>query len=164
MSPAGKWVANDMAHSALGGKLSSRLRFAEKTLLAFFTALLIASFILSLPGATRVGLAVVNVMVGGLIAALSNADLAEATGVASPVRDWLPALLMLLAYRESGLFIQADPAHRLDHPFILWDQRTLHSRWVEEALCACAPCLKRLDGECVTRATCRPESPSPARR
>jgi hypothetical protein len=39
--------------------------------------------------------------------------------MASPIRDWLPALLVLLAYRESGLFIKADPAHRLDHLFIL---------------------------------------------
>jgi membrane-associated phospholipid phosphatase len=49
---------------------------------------------------------------------------------------------MLLAYRESGLFIKADPAHRLDHLFILWDQRMLHSRWVEGLLDACAPWLQ----------------------
>jgi membrane-associated phospholipid phosphatase len=131
-----------MANSTVGGKLSIQLRFAEKTLLAFFAALLIASFALSLPGATRVVLAVVNVMVGGLIVALSKDDLAEGSRVASPLRDWLPALLMLLAYRESGLFIKADLAHRLDHLFILWDQRLLHSRWVEGALYACAPWLQ----------------------
>jgi membrane-associated phospholipid phosphatase len=131
-----------MANSTLGGKLSIQLRFAEKTLLAFFAALLIASLTLSLPGSTRVVLAVVNVMVGGLIVALSKDDRAEGNRLASPLRDWLPALLMLLAYRESGLFIKADPAHRLDHLFIMWDRWMLHSRWVEGLLDACEPWLQ----------------------
>jgi membrane-associated phospholipid phosphatase len=62
--------------------------------------------------------------------------------MASTLRDWLPALLILLAYRESGLFIKADPAHRLDHLFILWDRRMLHNRWVEGLLEASAPWLQ----------------------
>jgi len=131
-----------MANSTLGGKLSNQLRFAEKTLLAFFAALPIASLTLSLPGSTRVVLVVVNVIVGGLIVALSKDNLAEGNRLASPLRDWLPALLMLLAYRESGLFIKADPAHRLDHLFIVWDRWMLHSRWVEGLLNACAPWLQ----------------------
>jgi membrane-associated phospholipid phosphatase len=49
---------------------------------------------------------------------------------------------MLLAYRESGLFIKADPAHRLDHLFILWDQTMLRSRWVKALLNSCAPWLQ----------------------
>jgi membrane-associated phospholipid phosphatase len=119
-----------------------KLRVAEKTLLAFFAALLIASLTLSLPGTTLGVLAVLNVMVGGLIVALSRDDLVEGNRMASPLRDWLPALLILLAYRESGLFIKADPAHRLDHLFILWDQTVLHSRRVEGLLGACAPWLQ----------------------
>jgi len=131
-----------MEKPPLSRLLGIRLRFAEKTLLAFFAALLIASFTLSLPGTTRVAVAVLNVMVGCLLVALSKDDLVGGSRMASPLRDWLPALLMLLAYRESGLFIKADPAHRLDHLFILWDQRMLHSRWVEGLLYACAPWLQ----------------------
>jgi len=131
-----------MANSTLGGKLSTQLRFAEKTLLAFFAALLIASFALSLPGTTRVALVALNVMLCGLLVALGKDERLGRSLITSPIRDWLPALLMLLAYRESGLFIQADPAHRLDHLFILWDQRLLRSRWVEGALYASAPWLQ----------------------
>jgi membrane-associated phospholipid phosphatase len=123
-------------------RLAIKLRVAEKTILAFFAALLIASLTLSLPGTTLGTLAVLNVIVGGLIVALSKDDLVKGSRIASPLRDWLPALLMLLAYRESGLFIKADPAHRLDHLFISWDQRMLHSRWVEGLLNACAPWLQ----------------------
>ena len=122
--------------------LGRRLRVAEKTLLAFFAALLIASLTLSLPGTTLGVLAVLNAMLGCLIVALSKDDLVERSRIASPIRDWLPALLMLLAYRESGLFIKPDPAHRLDHLFILWDQTILHSRWVEWALDSFSPWLQ----------------------
>jgi membrane-associated phospholipid phosphatase len=131
-----------MAKTLFSRLLLIRLRFAEKTILAFFAALLIASLTLSLPGTTVGVLAVLNVMIGGLIVALSKDDPVEANRMASPLRDWLPALLMLLAYRESGLFIKADPAHRLDHLFILWDQAMLHSRWVQGLLYSCAPWLQ----------------------
>ena len=131
-----------MAKISFGRWLGIQLRVSEKTLLAFFAALLIASFPLSLPGTTRVVLAVLNVMVGCLLVALSKDELVPRNRIASPLRDWLPALLLLLAYRESGLFIKADPAHRLDHLFILWDQRILHSPWVEGPLYACAPWLQ----------------------
>ena len=123
-------------------QLGSELRIAEKTLLAFFAALFIASLTLSLPGATLGALAVLNVIVGCLIVALSKDDLVGRSRMASPIRDWLPTLLMLLAYRESGLFIRPDPAHRLDHLFIMWDRTMLHSRWVEWAFYSCAPWLQ----------------------
>jgi len=123
-------------------RVGSKLRIAEKTLLAFFAALFIASFTLSLPGTTLGVLAGLNVTVGCLIVALSKDDLVQRSRIASPIRDWLPALLMLLAYRESGLFIKPDPAHRLDHLFIMWDRAMLHSRWVEWALYSCAPWLQ----------------------
>jgi hypothetical protein len=126
----------------LGKQLGSELRIAERTLLAFFAALFIASLTLSLPGATLMVLAVLNVIVGCLIVALSKDDLVERSRITSAILDWLPALLMLLAYRESGLFIRPDPAHRLDHVFIMWDRTMLHSRWVEWALYSCAPWLQ----------------------
>jgi membrane-associated phospholipid phosphatase len=131
-----------MEKTLLSKQLGSELRIAEKTLLAFFAALFIASLTLSLPGATLGVLAVLNVIVGCLIIALSKDNLIERSRMASAIRDWLPALLMLLAYRESGLFIKADPAHRLDHLFITWDRTMLHRRWVEWALYSCAPWLQ----------------------
>jgi len=103
---------NEMAKTFLGRQLGSKLRIAEKTFLAFFAALCIAFLTVSLPSATLGVLAVLNVIVGCLIVALSKDDLAERSWMALPVRDWLPAFVMLLAYRESGLFIKADPAQR----------------------------------------------------
>jgi membrane-associated phospholipid phosphatase len=131
-----------MANIHSGRLLGIRLRVAEKTLLAFFVVLPMASLTLSLPATTLGLLAALNVVVCGLIVTLSKEDLVERSRMTSPIRDWLPALLMLLAYRESGLFIKPDPAHRLDHLFILWDQTVLHSRWVEGLLDSCAPWLQ----------------------
>jgi membrane-associated phospholipid phosphatase len=39
----------------------------------------------------------------------------------SLLRDALPNVLILLAYRESGLFIKPDPTHHLDRVFVTWD-------------------------------------------
>ena len=128
--------------SASSEGMGIRLRVAEKTLLAFFAALLIASFTLPLPGATRAALALLNVMVCCVVVALSMDDVVEGNRLPSTLRDWLPACLMLLAYRESGLFIKPDPAHRLDHLFILWDRWLLQRQSVEGLLEACAPWLQ----------------------
>jgi membrane-associated phospholipid phosphatase len=135
-------ISNEMEEPFFSTGWMIRLRVAEKTILAFFAALLIASLTLPLPGATLGVLAVLNVMVGGLIVVLSKDHLVERSRVAPPTRDWLPALLMLLAYRESGLFIKPDPAHRLDHLFVSWDQAMLRSRCVEGLLNSCAPWLQ----------------------
>jgi membrane-associated phospholipid phosphatase len=135
-------MGNDIERQLSSWRLDVRLRTAEKTLLSFFPALLIASLVLSLPLATLAALAVLNVIVALLIVALSESHLASRSPIVSPIRDWLPALLILLAYRESGLFIRPDPAHRLDHLFIRWDQTVLHYHWVQGLLKSCAPWLQ----------------------
>ncbi len=123
-------------------RLNAQLRFAEKTLFAFFGAVLVASLGLHLPGRTLAVLLLVNAAAGFAILSLSRNRPAAQNRVASTVRDWLPAILLLLAYRETGLFIHPDPAHRLDHLFILWDNRVLQSRLVEWLLSACSPWLQ----------------------
>jgi len=57
-------------------------------------------------------------------------------------RDLLPAALILLAYRESGLLLRPDPTHRLDHIFILGDRVLLHNELVRAVLAAGAPWLQ----------------------
>lgn len=59
------------------------------------------------------------------------------------IRDWFPAIVILLAYRESGLLGFADPTHRLDHLFVRWDHALLQNAWVLAALHFGAPWLQR---------------------
>ena len=59
------------------------------------------------------------------------------------VRDWLPCILILVAYREAGLLFLPDPSHRLDHIFIRWDAMLLRNPWVTSALTMGSPWLQR---------------------
>lgn len=59
------------------------------------------------------------------------------------IRDWFPAIVILLAYRESGLLGFPDPSHRLDHLFVRWDHVLLDNAWVLAALSFGAPWLQR---------------------
>jgi membrane-associated phospholipid phosphatase len=58
-------------------------------------------------------------------------------------RDWLPCILILVAYRESGLFFRPDPAHCLDHLFLRWDDALLKNPWVLGLLTVLSPWLQR---------------------
>jgi len=59
------------------------------------------------------------------------------------VRDWLPCILILVAYREAGLLFLPDPSHCLDHIFIRWDAMLLRNPWVTAALTVGSPWLQR---------------------
>jgi membrane-associated phospholipid phosphatase len=59
------------------------------------------------------------------------------------VRDWLPCILILVAYREAGLLFVPDPSHRLDYVFIRWDEMILRNTWVTSVLAAGFPWLQR---------------------
>jgi membrane-associated phospholipid phosphatase len=50
--------------------------------------------------------------------------------------------LILVAYRESGLFVNPDPTHRLDFLFVRWDKVLLENAWVERLLAVCSPWLQ----------------------
>jgi membrane-associated phospholipid phosphatase len=56
--------------------------------------------------------------------------------------DFYPALLLLLAYRESGLLVSPDTAHHWDYKFVQWDRVLLHSGFVQTILQAGAPWLE----------------------
>ena len=53
--------------------------------------------------------------------------------------DLFPALLILVAYRESGLLLTSDPSHHLDFVFIRWDRVLLQNQLVQAVLQAGAP-------------------------
>jgi membrane-associated phospholipid phosphatase len=79
----------------------------------------------------------------GQVAKHSSARDAPPSQFLATVRDWFPAVVILLAYRESGLFYLADPRHRLDYLFVHWDTVLLHNRWALAVLYGGAPWLQR---------------------
>ena len=103
---------------------------------------LIASLTLSLPGTTLGVLAVLNVIVGCLIVALSKDDLVDEAGWPQPSAIGSPRFSCCWPTVNRDCSSSPTLAHRLDHLFIMWDQTMLHSRWVEWALYSCAPWLQ----------------------
>ncbi len=117
------------------------LRTAERIALAFFIFTTLRALV-SLPIRERALLVSLNILVAVVIVVLGQAAPAEA-GLRGVLRDWLPCVLIVLAYRESGLFIIPDLTHSLDVVFIRWDRALFASAWVQALIAATSPWLER---------------------
>jgi membrane-associated phospholipid phosphatase len=115
------------------------LRAAELITLGFLAYAMVAT--LWFPVGPRQRLVVVGLNLVAASAVVLAAKRARSSLV-SFLRDALPTVLILLAYREAGLFLSPDPAHHLDHVFVAWDSWllrghvwlplwVLHSPWLE---------------------------------
>jgi membrane-associated phospholipid phosphatase len=121
--------------------LRSRLSFAEQVALGFFAYITLAAFGFDLAPRDRWVIVALNTVAVATMVALSR-DSRQTRWLAT-ARDWLPALLILVAYRESGLLLKPDPSHRLDYLFIQWDRLLLKNGIVQAVLYAGAPWLQR---------------------
>ena len=118
------------------------LRVGEKILLGFFTYATVASFAFHLSLRERAMLLALNLTVGVVVIALSQTAKGGSDALFAVLRDWFPAVLVLVAYRESGLFITPDPTHHLDYLFIRFDRWLLSSGLILGMLRAGSPWLQ----------------------
>lgn len=123
-------------------QVAGGLRAAEGVVLGFLVYATVASFELPMPGRQRLTITALNALTGAVIFLLDKVTREKPRSFLVAVRDWLPAVLILLAYRESGMFFTPDPAHRLDDVFVRWDSVLLHNKWVLATLSALAPWLQ----------------------
>ncbi len=121
-------------------ELEVGLRVAEKVALGFFLYGLIASLVFPLEARERCLAAGLLLLTAGVVVAMSR--IATPSRLMAGVRDWFPAVLILVAYRVSGLFLIPDPAHRLDLLFVQWDRALLQDSWVTGLLSMSAPWLQ----------------------
>ena len=122
---------------ALGGSL----RVAERVVLGFFTFAIIASVIVPLSLHQRLLLLGLNLVTGALI--IMAAKISKPSRLVQTIRDWSPAVLILVAYRESGLFFKPDPTHHLDYLLVRWDSMLLHNQFAQALFSISAPWLQR---------------------
>ena len=152
---------------------AARLRVSEKLALIYLTYVSMAAPFYRVWVTQGLTIAVLNFLASGVITLLSkySADsgsvkpagslpagspkdtlrsfrlaarsVGERSVFLATIRDWFPAVLILLAYRESGLLFFPDSTHRLDYLFVRWDHALLENRWVLGALDAGAPWLER---------------------
>jgi membrane-associated phospholipid phosphatase len=120
-------------------EVTTELRAAETIVLGFVLYTTIACFGLPMSSRERLTITALNLLAVTVILLLARVTEQKPRGFLVPVRDWLPALLILLAYRESGMFFSPDPAHHLDHVFVRWDSVLLQNKWVLATLTGLAP-------------------------
>lgn len=119
-----------------------KLRASEKLTLGFLAYLVCASLYFPVTTHERLVILALNGLAAATVWALSRfADLAPSRALVT-ARDWLPAALLLVAYRESGLFATPDPTHRFDQILIRWDRVILGHPWTEALLHGGAPWLQ----------------------
>jgi len=122
---------------ALAPRFSLRLSVAESSALVFFVYMSLAAPAFGLGLQQCFFLFILNSVTAGTMIVL-NRDTGRARWL-SVARDLFPALLILVAYRESGLLVQPDLSHRLDRLFVAWDRVWLQSRCVQTLFWAATP-------------------------
>lgn len=121
----------------------SNLRVHENLLLGFIAYLTVAAFLFPLDLRQRLAVGTLNLLAAGVILLLGREGKSERSPFLAGARDWLPTLLILVAYRESGLFYSPDPSHHFDYLFIRLDDVLLRHSWVVDALAWSAPWPQR---------------------
>jgi membrane-associated phospholipid phosphatase len=117
-----------------------RLSMAELIAVIFFVYLTLAAFVGHL-AASEVAfiIALDAVTLATLLALRRKRQRARWLAGAA---DLFPALLLMVAYRESGLLLTPDPAHHLDYVLVRWDRVLLQNHFVQTVLQAGAPWLQ----------------------
>jgi membrane-associated phospholipid phosphatase len=124
-------------------ELTRNLRLAEKVLLTFLAYTVVASLVFPLSWRERLTLLLLNLLTSVVITSLARFAGQERSKLLVTLRDWLPCFLILLAYRESGMFFRPDPTHHLDYIFVRLDDVLLQNPWVERFLKLSAPWFQR---------------------
>src|SRR5271157_4467835 len=111
-----------------------RFRASEKVVLGYFAFASIAATAFQVALNQGLTMAVLNVVTGGVILEFRRRAHNKTTDHGGEwlvaVRNWFPALMIILAFREAGALCLPDTNYRLDQLFERWDLVLLHSRLV----------------------------------
>jgi membrane-associated phospholipid phosphatase len=111
--------------------------FVEKVTLTYFAYVTLAGFVFGLATRDLCIIITLNTLSVATMVGLSRNSLrADWVAVA---HNFFPVLLILVAYRESGLLLRPDSTHRLDMLFVQWDRVLLGNEFVRTVLYAGTP-------------------------
>jgi membrane-associated phospholipid phosphatase len=120
------------------------VRRSEWLLIAYFTyAGMLAQFLLVRPPVPLITLALNLTVIAGF-GIVANADALRRRRFLSILRDWYPAPLMLLAYREMGWFAPARRSYELENVWVAWDKALLNNWGLKPAIELLGPLLPSL--------------------
>jgi membrane-associated phospholipid phosphatase len=124
-----------------------RLRRSEWLLVAYFAYTAVLAHLLPLPSHVPAVTLGVNLAVVAGFALLAWAHSLRERRWFAALRDWYPAPLMLLAYREMGWFAPAHHTHQYEPTWVAWDRILLNDwglRGAIESLGALLPSVLEL--------------------
>ena len=109
----------------------------------YFTYITVEILLFPLSLRERALVVVLNLLACATLLMLERNAASHRSRFLAVVRDWLPCILILVAYREAGLLFVPAPSHRLDSVFIRWDEMILGNSWVTSVLAVGFPWLQR---------------------
>src|ERR1035437_8103811 len=112
----------------------------EPIMLAFFAYLTVVVLLFSSESTDGWKIVPLNLLIAATVVGLRG-NCRRAPWLAA-AHNLFPAVLLLIAYRESGLLLRPNSAHRLDFTFIQWDRVLLHNQFVLALLQAGTPWLQ----------------------
>lgn len=121
-----------------------RLRRSEWLLIAYFCYTAVLASILPLRPPVPALTVFMNAIVIAGFGILATAESLRGSVSFSMARDWYPAPLMLLAYREMGWFAPAHHTYELEHGWVVWDRMLLNDWGVRAVIEALGPVLPAL--------------------
>ena len=117
------------------------MRRSEWLLIAYFAYTgALAQFLPVRPPVPLITLALNLTIIAGF-ALVAYADSLRRGRFLSILRDWYPAPLMLLAYREMGWFAPARHSYELENVWVAWDRALLNTWGLKPALELLGPVL-----------------------
>lgn len=132
------------AAPAPAGPRSACLRRSEWILLGYFAYVAALAQILPVRDPVPLLAAGVNLAVIGGLLILAWAESLRGSLLFSVLRDWYPAPLSLLAYREMGWFAPAHHTHELERAWVVWDRKLLNDWGLSAAIEFFSPVLPAL--------------------
>ncbi len=152
LTAAVPWVDRHLPFRDL--HITQHLRVSEKLAVAYLAYSTAAAAFFPVWITQGFTIAVLNLLSGVVIALFGRSSAARRDGLhalpepssnlfVSVLRDAFPAVLVLLAYRESGLCCLPDAGRHLNYLFDRWDHAVLWSPWALALLNAGAPWLQR---------------------
>ncbi len=103
-----------------------RLRRSEWILIVYFCYVALLAQLVPVPKPIRFVAPAVNAAVIGGFVLLACVESLRGRELFRILRDWYPAPLMLLAYREMGWLAPPQHTYRFEHSWVLWDKKLLN--------------------------------------
>jgi membrane-associated phospholipid phosphatase len=116
-------IAKSVPHARISVEA---IRRPERVILIFL--IYAAAMATALPVAPSVTNPIVRLNVAVIVSygLLIRFDFTNRRLVTGVIRDWLPLVLIILAYREMGWLALPHPSHALESHWIIWDRQILH--------------------------------------